>query len=390
MSGAAPDGPADLDYLVIGGGFYGCCLALFLGSVSDRIMLAEAGPRIMDRASRVNQARIHTGFHYPRSPLTAVKSLSLHRRFAQDFPDAVVDRFQMLYAIARRRSKVSAKRFFRMFDDLGAPIRQASPSQAALFDPDTIEAVFACTEWAFDCDTLRRHIANRLDAAPVDLRLGTRVEALERRGAGYLARLSSGAEVTARYVFNVTYAQTNDILSRAGLPPAQLKYELTELVLIEPPEELQPYGITVMDGPFFSAMPYPSEELHSLTHVRYTPHRSWTDAPAGSPAGSPYEIFRQASPESRFRHMILDSQRYVPALAGARYRRSIYDVKAILTKNERDDGRPILYQRRPQDSPLISILGGKIDNIYDLFDLVRQTEPEFAAATGARLLGGPG
>ena len=80
------------------------------------------------------------------------------------------------------------------------------------------------------------------------------------------------------------------------------------------------------------------------------------------------------------RHMILDSKRYVPAIAGATYQKSLYEVKAVLVKNERDDGRPILYQRSPKTSRVISILGAKIDNIYDLFELVRQTEPEFVAA----------
>ena len=69
----------DVDYLIIGGGFYGCCLALYLRSISDRVLVVEAADRLMTRASRVNQARIHTGFHYPRSALTAVKSMVLHQ-----------------------------------------------------------------------------------------------------------------------------------------------------------------------------------------------------------------------------------------------------------------------------------------------------------------------
>lgn len=97
-----------VDYLVVGRGFYGCCLALYLRSVSERVLLVEAGDTLLGRASRVNQARVHTGFHYPRSALTAVKSMLLHCRFMADFPEAVVDEFQMLYAIARRRSKVSS------------------------------------------------------------------------------------------------------------------------------------------------------------------------------------------------------------------------------------------------------------------------------------------
>ena len=75
-----------VDYLIVGGGFYGCCLALYLRSISNRVLLVEAGDTLLDRASRVNQARVHTGFHYPRSALTAVKSMLLHRRFMADSP----------------------------------------------------------------------------------------------------------------------------------------------------------------------------------------------------------------------------------------------------------------------------------------------------------------
>jgi len=369
---------ARADYLIVGGGFYGCCLALYLRSVSDRVLLVEAGDTLLGRASRVNQARVHTGFHYPRSALTAVKSMLLHRRFMSDFPEAVVGDFQMLYAIARRRSKVSAKRFFRMFRDIGAPIRPATAAQAALFDADMIEGVFACSEAAFDYSVLREMLDQRLARAGIEIRMSTAIEALEDGAQGVTATLSDGTQIMTRYTFNITYAQINDVLGRAGLPQASLKHELAEIALVDPPEELRGLGVTVMDGPFFSCMPYPAEGLHSLTHVRYTPHESWTDRQGLGPA---YGRLAAAHPESRVQHMIRDGQRYLPCLAGAVPKRSLYDVKTVLTKNERDDGRPILYQQKPAGSRVISILGGKIDNIYDLFDLVRQTGPEFAGAS---------
>lgn len=370
-------GRRQVDYLVIGGGFYGCSLALFLRSVTDRIVLVEAGDQLLGRASRVNQARVHTGFHYPRSALTAAKSMVLHRRFASDFPEAVINDFQMLYAIARRRSKVSANRFFRMFSDMGAAIAPANASQAALFNPAMIEAAFACDEYAFDYSVLRTHMANRLDALDVDVRLSTRVEVIEDRPDGAVARLSTGEEIHARYIFNVTYAQLNTVLRSGGLPQANIKHELAEIALVTPPAQLEGYGVTIMDGPFLSIMPYPAERLHSLTHVRYTPHLSWTEGAAGRSA---YDVFDGVEPQSRHRHMILDGQRYLPCLAEAQWRRSIYDVKTLLVKNEKDDGRPILYQRQPAGSHVISIMGGKIDNIYDLFDLVRSTQPEWSGA----------
>jgi glycine/D-amino acid oxidase-like deaminating enzyme len=372
-----------VDYLIVGGGFYGCCLALYLRSISDKVLLVEAGDTLLDRASRVNQARVHTGFHYPRSALTAVRSMLLHRRFMADFPEAVVDDFQMIYAIARRRSKVSSKRFFRMFRDIGAPIQAALPSQAALFDTDMVEGVFACSEAAFDYKVLRQHMGKRLDDAGVEIRMPIALERLEDSPTGIRATLSDGSEVVARYAFNVTYSQINDVLDRAGLPQAQLKHELAEIALVEPPEELRGIGVTVMDGPFFSCMPYPAEGLHSLTHVRYTPHDSWNDKMDRSYTNA---SLAKSPPQTRVQHMIRDAQRYLPCLSRAVPQQSLYDVKTVLTKNERDDGRPILYQQMPADSRVVSILGGKIDNIYDLFDLVRRTDAEFSTAHAGLLL----
>ena len=34
--------PDTVDYLVIGGGFYGCCLGLFLRTVSDKVAESRA------------------------------------------------------------------------------------------------------------------------------------------------------------------------------------------------------------------------------------------------------------------------------------------------------------------------------------------------------------
>ena len=363
------------DYVIIGGGFYGCCLALYLRSISSRVLLVEAGDALMTRASRVNQARVHTGFHYPRSAVTAVKSRLLHRRFLEDFPEAVVDDFQMVYAIARRRSKVTAKKFHRMFRDMGAPIEPASASLRALFDETQIEDVFACFEVAFDYSVLAARMAERLADAGVEVRLSTRLETLSDEPGRVVAGLSDGSEVSAGYAFNVTYAQINQVLAKAGRPEAKLKHEIAELALIEPPRELEGVGVTVMDGPFFSCMPYPSRSLYSLTHVRYTPHESWADDPR---ARAPYAHFAGRDLETRYAHMRRDAQRYLPCLAEATYRSSIFDVKTVLIKNEQDDGRPILYHQKPQDSRVVSVLGGKIDNIYDLFEAVRTTAPEFA------------
>jgi hypothetical protein len=41
-------------------------------------------------------------------------------------------------------------------------------------------------------------------------------------------------------------------------------------------------------------------------------------------------------------------------------------VKTLLVRNEIDDGRPILMERSESTNTVYSIMGGKIDNIYDV------------------------
>ena len=368
-----------VDYVVIGGGFYGCCLALFLRSVSRKVVLIEAGETLLSRASRVNQARLHSGFHYPRSMITALKSRKLCHHFASCFPDAVRSDFQMLYAIARHRSKVSANRFFKMFENMDAPIAPAGPSECALFDNERIEAVYRADEYAFDYSVLARHLGARLDTLDIDLRLATEVMQIEDDPASErpVVHLADGSTLQARHVFNVTYAQINHLLRSSGLPLARLKHELTEIVLAKPPQEMNGYAVTVMDGPFFSMMPYPAEDTYSLTHVRYTPHMSWTDQ---TRPVSPYSLFEKQAKASRSKHMILDAARYMPCIRDAKFEKSIFDVKTVLVKNEGDDGRPILVHGDSPGQRVTSVLGGKIDNIFDLFFHLRTAHPALAGA----------
>lgn len=367
----------DYDFVIVGGGFYGCCLALFLRTLTPRVLVIEESDELLGRASSVNQARIHTGFHYPRSFTTALRSRALQERFVKDFPHAVVNDFEMLYAIARRRSKVTAARFARMFQAIDAPIRAASQRQRGLFEGSEIEEVFLCQEFAFDWRKLREGLAARLHQHQVPIRMEQSVTKASQVGDRVIVCLNSGEELTTTTLFNVTYAGINRLALDSGLPAVPLKHEFSEVALVQPPPDLEKTAITVMDGPFFSTMPYPAERLYSLTHVRYTPHYSWVDAPVGK---SPYEIARDLPAQSRWRHMVQDAQRYVPCLGSATYVRSLFDVKTVLIKNERDDGRPILLQRFDQTPNIIAVMGAKVDNIYDLFEILPRFNPAWGGA----------
>lgn len=357
------DGPP-YDFAIVGAGFYGLALALFLHASGARVVVVEKEENPCTRASRVNQARVHTGYHYPRSFVTAMRSLALHRQFIEDFPEAIVDDFDMLYAIARRRSKVSPGRFKRMYEHLGAPIEVAPRHLARLFDERLVESVFRVQEFAFDYRAVRDRLVDRLTQAQIPLLLGTEILRLKPDQERVVLVTSGDAEISAGMVFNVTYAGLNPLLISSALAPLELKHEFVELALVDPVDELAGLAVTVMDGPFFSLMPYPAADAYSLTHVRYTPHVSWTDRLG--------EVVSRGDliEQSRWRHMKLDAQRYMPCLAGTRWRESLFDIKTIAAKSELDDGRPIVVHRHPQAPKVVSIMGAKIDNIYDLFSIL--------------------
>ena len=121
-----------------------------------------------------------------------------------------------------------------------------------------------------------------------------------------------------------------------------LKHEMAEIALIEPPEELKGLAITIMDGPFFSTMPYPSTDLYSLTHVQYTPHFSFLDGDI-NPLHKEYLDIKAIKTKAPY--MIASAARYLPCMARAKWKESNYEIKTVLLANENDDGRPILYHR---------------------------------------------
>src|SRR5438309_221649 len=144
------------DALVIGGGFYGLYLAEVLASRLPRVLLCERGESLMSRASYANQARVHNGYHYPRSMLTALRSRVNFPRFIDEFREAVRSDFEKVYAIPRQGSKVTAEQFAESMRRIGAPIEPARPAVKKLFEAALIEDVFRVREYAFDSSVLRR------------------------------------------------------------------------------------------------------------------------------------------------------------------------------------------------------------------------------------------
>ena len=358
------------DVLVVGGGFFGLYISEYYGLQGKKVLVCERSSECMTRASYNNQARVHSGYHYPRSMLTAMRSCISFPRFVSEFPDCVYRDFEKYYAIGKILGKVTARQFENFCHRIGAPCEEAPSKITRLFNPHFIEAVFTTREYAFDAAKLRLAMIARAEAAGVEIVTGCTVEKVSD---GPTAVLLSGERIAADKLYNCTYSHLNYIAAHSGMPLIPLKHEMTEMALVEVPEELEHRGITVMCGPFFSIMPFPDRGLYTFSHVRHTPHYEWYDQD-GKDYCSSYQIYDLDPKESLFENMRLDAARYLPAAGKCRYRDSLWEIKTVLPASEVDDGRPILFKANCGMKHFHSVMGGKIDNIYDVIAAIEAME----------------
>lgn len=360
--------PERFDAVVIGAGFYGLSVALHLRRRGLRsVCVLEAGETTMGRASFGNQARVHNGYHYPRSVLTGLRSRLNLPRFRADFGEAVVGDFAHYYAVASMLSKTNARQFEAFCRRIGARLTPAPADVRAAFDGGRVEQVFRVEEPAFDASVLRSVLGERIEAVGgIDVRLRTTADRIV--GADGLVEVVAGARsFVAPTVISAVYAGINELHHASGLPEIDVQHEVTEMAVVTLPDRLHGAAFTVMDGPFFSLMPFPALGAHTLSHVRFTPRVRWREH-VGGPVRATAPALAAARSGSSYRGMEADVLRYLPAARGMRRSDSLYEVKTVLTRSADDDSRPILYRRDHGIRGYACVLGGKLDNIYDVLD----------------------
>tara|TARA_R110000868_G_scaffold189695_2_gene433072 strand:- start:115640 stop:116749 length:1110 start_codon:yes stop_codon:yes gene_type:complete len=357
----------NFDIAIVGGGLYGCRTAILLAQKGKKVVLLEQENSLLSRASRNNQSRIHNGYHYPRSLMTAIGSHRNYERFKTDYSACVVDDFKHIYAIAGHTSKINPYQFKSFCNVVGIPLSEPTKLQRGLFDFNRIDEIFIAEEASINTDMFSDIVTKQVEAEPnITIHLNKSCTRVHVENS-YVCLKNSGEDIKAGGVIIATYANLNNFLISSDLKPLGLKLELTEMPLIKRPQDLQQTGITVMDGAFFSVMPFGGEGYATLSHVHYTPHAS---ALAGK--GDAYKALEnyKQSHGSHFPFMRNDAARYIPSMRQAEYIDTIFEVKAIPVKNELDDGRPILICEHVgalggAEPFVVSLLGSKLDTIYE-------------------------
>ncbi len=370
------------DKIIIGAGLYGVYAARFCAEKGEKVLLLEYDRELFSRATYVNQARVHMGYHYPRSLTTALKSAGYFRRFVNDFGFCIHDKFEQVYATSDKFSWTSAEQFSEFCRAAG--IRCDEVAVSRYFKEGMCDGAFLTEEYTYDAKILGKYFGDYLaEKKNVSIYYEARVEKIIKGSSDYMVRMQDGQEYRAPFVLNATYASVNQILQKIEGEDSekfQIKYELCEIILCEPSKALQRLGLTVMDGPFFSIMPFGRTGLHSLTSVTFTPHVTsydvlpefqcqrnmdkgkfiCTNRELGNCKDCPHQ------PQTAWNYMSHLAGKYIKEGFGYTYKESLYSMKPILKSSEIDDSRPTAIKVHSENPTFVSVLSGKINTVYDL------------------------
>lgn len=360
------------DSLVVGAGIFGLYAAQILLKAGHHVVIIDSDQGPFARASKINQARVHFGYHYPRSMATAMQSIDFAEKFISKFQPAINSSFHKIYAISERNSIVSADHFKKFCKFLKIDVREING--AKYFRPGATESCFLTSEPSFDWKLISDQLMKELEGLP-NVTFLWKDSPLKLNPQGLLST-KQGATIETKNVVNCSYAGLNQILQIFDQKPLDLKYELTEVVLGRVSEPFQDIGITLMDGPFFSAMPFGKSGLHSLTAVDFTPHASSTSALPRFSCQTPLvncapELLANCNtcknqPVSAFPEMRQLAKRYLADSFDFTFQESLFTIKTILRKTEVDDARPTLVDSRKTRPALLNIFSGKITTIFEI------------------------
>ena len=372
-----------VDRIIIGAGIYGLYAAIVSASKGYNVLVIDRDDVALNRGSFINQARLHSGYHYPRSMETAKKSRDYFFRFLNDFADAINVDFKQYYAIAANGSLTTDENFVKFCNNLN--IKCDKIDEKEYFNDDMVAGLYDTLEYSVDCIELREILLQRCsNYNNIKINYNEEVVGIKRDQDTYIITTinqdKTPTEYKTKWLLNATYASTNSILSMLDLPLLDIKYELCEVILCAVSKRLKNIGITVMDGQFFSIMPFGNTGLHSITSVGHTPHVTSHDkypiyecqqhnkTCTGKSLCSCNEC--EYTPKSKVNEMLTLAKQYLKDDIKIYPIKSLFTVKPILNSCELDDARPTLIKSYENMPNFFTVFSGKLNTIYDLDEVL--------------------
>jgi hypothetical protein len=323
---------------VIGGGLFGCTAAIHLARAGHETHLFEAKSALMHGATAATFARLHRGYHYPRSPETGRESRQTEASFRAEYDEAVIDGGQQSYLVPALGSHVSASEFRAFLENEGLAFFQDGHR-------------FSVVEPRIHIADLQSLVRRKVAEAGVTVHLGNRI----KRGEAHRLRTRFDQVVIA------TYARLNEIEAGLAFEAEDYKFQVVEKPIVRLVPEMRNTSMVVIDGPFGCVDPLDRTGLHMLGHVTKTIHAENVGHRAEIPACLAALLDRGVitnCPFSRWRDVAGALARYIPEVDRAEYVGSSFTVRAVLAHKEATDERPTHVTRL--DGQTLRVFSGKL------------------------------
>ncbi len=313
---------------VIGGGFYGCHIALSLKEDGYDVELHEMRGELMHGASGGIPARLHQGFHYPRSRMTRAACLEHNGEFLERYGHLTRNVPVNIYAIADQESMVDYQQYIQTLRNEVSFIEIYDPLEYGLLNVEGAVLTgerHIITDWAKEYfeEQLSEIVTYNIEPGVMDDRKWDWTI-----DCTFCAKESSGVD----------------------------RYEPCLVVLLDGPTDR---AITIMDGPFGSIYPWNEEEnLSSLSSAKWTPFskkcKSWTDA------RQLLRGLRASEIQQQTRSMIDDMARFYPAI---RDLYTVADARLSIRAMPKSGADTRLVDVVQTGNRLLRVRAGKIDAI---------------------------
>lgn len=326
---------------ILGGGWYGCHLAVALLKWGYEVELAEKALSLFAGASGANPARLHLGFHYPRSKVTRALCQEQHAEFMNVYGHFTRTIPTNVYAIAEDDSKVDWGTYCQVLRGEVDFIPLECPSDMGF---QHLEGAMLTGERHIVISQVRQHFDYILARHKV---LG-------------------GACVETDRAFDLVIDCTFAAQDPLGID----RYEACVTGLLKGPTNM---AVTIMDGPFPSIYPWDeAENLCSLTSASLTPmagYKTYDEAQA---------FLRNVSEDFlivQCREMIRQMQNYWPECED---RFELFGYKTAVRAMPRSgaDSRIVDFVELPkhsgEDTRRLRVRAGKIDAILYAEKLLKE------------------
>ncbi len=329
---------------IIGGGVFGILTALEVAKRGYAVIIFEKEKEIMMGASLVNHGRIHMGYHYPRDKKTVVQSLESKEPFENFFGKSVVRKINNHYMVAKEGSMTNHDNFLSFCKKMDLPYKISWPSGLKIIR-GKIAVSTKVPETILDANNMRSFLIKKIsNENNITLLTNSEVVNIKKDNEGFVVsyKLGNKEEIAnCAALVNATYGAINHINNLLGLPLQTFQYELCELPVTFVPWKNT--GWMIMDGPFFSAMPFGYSENHLFYDVELSVLERTIGKFPNFKFGINYYNTKKRR-EERFNKYKEKWKPWIGETESWKYLYSMYITRIVLSKAEKTDTRPTIIK----------------------------------------------